>query len=325
MKIFPALRAMALFMTAAFCAGSVFARTTDFPKRPIHLVTGFAPGGATDLVARIVAQGAGEVLGQTIVVENKPGASGNLAAAVVARSPADGYTLYLCNATIAMPAMFSKLPFDVRKDFAPVAMIGYGPQVLAVNPKFPVRSVRELIDYAAKHPGKVDFSSAGVGNITHIAMELLMSMTGMKLTHIPYKGGAPATLAAISGEVPVVMTTINDIVAHARDGTLIPLAISSKERSKILPNVPTMEEAGVPGYEASSWYGILAPAGTPKPVVDALYKAIIKGVAKSGLGKKLAVAGMDVAFMDPKTFTKFLNRETDKWNGIITRAHIFVN
>jgi len=320
-----ALRTAALLAAAAFGAASAGAQTSDFPNRPIRLISGFAPGGATDLVARIVAQSAAEVLGQAVVVENKPGASGNIAAEMVARSPADGYLLYLCNATIAMPAMFPKLNFNARKDFAPVVMVGYGPQVLAANPKFPIHSMPELLEYAKQNPGKVDFSSAGVGNITHIAMELLISMTGAKFNHIPYKGGAPATVAAIGGEVPLVMTTINDVIPHARQGTLIPLAISSKDRSKALPDVPTMAESGVPGYEASSWYGILAPAGTPKPVLDALYKAIATGLAKADRGDKLVASGMELALMDPETFTQFLDRETNKWNGVITQAHISID
>ncbi len=325
MRLSLALRAAALLAVTAFGTGSAGAQTSGFPNRPIRLVSGFAPGGATDLVARIVAQSAAEVLGQPVVVENKPGASGNIAADMVARSPADGYLLYLCNATIAMPAMFPKLAFNARKDFAPVVMVGYGPQVLAANPKFPVRSVPELLDYAKKNPGKVDFSSAGVGNITHIAMELLISMSGTKFNHIPYKGGAPATMAAISGEVPLVMTTINDITPHAKQGTLIPLAISSKERSKVLPDVPTMAESGVPGYEASSWYGILAPAGTPKPVLDMLHKAIATGMAKAGRGDKLVASGMELALMGPETFTEFLDQETSKWNRVVTEAHISVD
>jgi tripartite-type tricarboxylate transporter receptor subunit TctC len=323
-KLALALRTLALLATAAFGVSSAGAQTSDFPTRPIRLISGFAPGGATDLVARIVAQSAAEVLGQPVVVENKPGASGNIAAEMVTHSPADGYLLYLCNATIAMPAMFPHLPFNARKDFAPVTMVGYGPQVLAANPKFPVHSMSELLAYAKKNPGTVDFSSAGVGNITHIAMELLISMTGVKFNHIPYKGGAPATVAAISGEVPLVMTTINDIIPHAKQGTLVPLAISSKERSKVLPNVPTMAESGVPGYEASSWYGILAPAGTPKPVVEKLYKAIRTGMAKADRGDKLVASGMELAFMDPETFTQFLDKETSKWNEVITKAHITV-
>lgn len=249
LRIGGALRATALlFAAAVFASAAAAAQPGEYPSRPIRLISGFAAGGATDLVARIVAQSVTDALGQPVVVENKPGASGNIAAEMVARSPADGYIIYLCNATITMPAMFPNLRFDARKDFAPVALVAYGPSVLAVNPKFPVRSVRGLIDYAARNPDKVDYASGGIGNITHMAMELLISMTGMKVNHVPYKGGGPSTLAAVGGEVPVVMAAISNVVGHVKQGTLVPLAISGRERSKALPDVPTIAEAGVPGY-----------------------------------------------------------------------------
>jgi tripartite-type tricarboxylate transporter receptor subunit TctC len=318
LRIGTAVRAAALFVVA----GAACAQDTHYPDRPIRLISGFAAGGATDLVARIVAQSVTEALGQPVVVENKPGASGNIAAEMVAHAPPDGYIVYLCNATIAMPAMFPKLRFNARRDLAPVAMVAYGPSVLAVNPRFPVRSVRELIDYAARNPGKVDYASGGVGNITHMAMELLVSMTGMKVNHVPYKGGAPSTLAAMTGEVPVVMAAISNVVGHVKQGTLIPLAISGHERSKALPDVPTMAEAGVAGYEASSWYGILAPAGTPAAVLDKLHTAIAAGIAKPEWRDKLMAQGIEPAPMGPEAFARLIDSETSKWNGIISRAHI---
>ncbi|VTU36593.1 Argininosuccinate lyase [Variovorax sp. PBS-H4] len=321
LRIGSAPRVAALFAAAAFASGAL-AQAGDYPNRPIRLISGFAAGGATDLVARIVAQSVTDALGQPVVVENKPGASGNIAAEMVARAPADGYVIYLCNATITMPAMFPKLRFDARKDFAPVALVAYGPSVLAVNPKFQVRSLRELIDYAARNPGKLDYASGGVGNITHMAMELLVSMTGMKVNHVPYKGGGPSTLAAVGGEVPVVMAAISNVVGHVKQGTLVPLGISGHERSKALPDVPTIAEAGVPGYEASSWYGILAPAGTPKPVVDKLQQAISAGVAKAEWRDKLTVQGIEPAPMDPERFAKLIDSETRKWNEIVVRNHI---
>jgi tripartite-type tricarboxylate transporter receptor subunit TctC len=317
-----ASKAAALFAAALAFAGAALAQPGEYPNKPIRLISGFAAGGATDLVARIVAQSVTDALGQPVVVENKPGASGNLAADMVSRSPADGYTIYLCNATITMPAMFPNLRFDARKDFAPVALVAYGPSVLAVNPKFPARSVRELIDYAARNPGAVDYASGGVGNITHMAMELLISMTGMKVTHVPYKGGGPSTLAAVGGEVPVVMAAISNVVGHVKQGTLVPLAISGRERSKALPDVPTIAEAGVPGYEASSWYGILAPAGTPDPVLDKLHKAILEGISKAEWREKLTAQGIEPAPMGPKNFAKLIDSETKKWNEIIARNHI---
>ncbi len=246
----------------------------DYPNRPIRLVSGFAPGGATDVVARVIAQSLSDAFGQTVVVDNKPGASGNIGADAVARSAPDGYTLYLTNATIAMPSMFPKLPFNAAKDFTPVSLIGYGPSVLVVNPKLPVRTLAELIDYLKRNPGKLDYASGGVGNITHLSMELFISMTGVKMVHVPYKGGAPSTNAVVAGEVPIAFSSITAVLSHIKQGSLIPLAISSRERSAALPNVPTLAEAGVPNYEATSWYGIVVPSATPKPVADKLGQAI---------------------------------------------------
>ena len=288
----------------------------------MRLVSGFAPGGATDVVARVIAQSITDALGQAVIVDNKPGAAGNIGADFVARSAPDGYTMYLTNATIAMPSMFPKITFDVRKDFAPVAMIGFGPSLLAVNPKLAVRSVRELVDYAKRNPGKLDYASGGVGNITHMSMELFNTMAQVELAHVPYKGGAPSTTAVVGGEVPVLMGSIVGALPHVRQGSLIPLAVSGRERSKVLPDVPTMAEAGVTGYQASSWYGILLPAATPRPVVDKIAKAISDGLKKKELRDKLVAQGIDPGELGPEDFGRFIGTEIDKWAAIIKRANI---
>ncbi|WP_157792979.1 tripartite tricarboxylate transporter substrate binding protein [Bordetella genomosp. 8] len=296
---------------------------TDYPSRPIHLISGFEPGGATDVVARLVGRQLSRVLGTSVVIDNKPGASGNIGAGYVARSDPDGYTLYLANATVAMPSLFRTLPFDIRKDFAPLSLIGYGPSVLIANPKAPVKSVKELIEYARQHEGKVDYGSGGVGNITHMAMELFISMTGVKLIHIPYKGGAPATTAVMAGEVPVAFSAISDVIGHARDGSVVPLAISSRERSPALPDVPTVAEAGVPGYEASSWYGIVAPAGTPKSIQDKLTKALVACLQDKVLLNELVALGIEPADAGgAQEFRKYIDSEIDKWAKVIAQGHI---
>lgn len=338
MKLIVTMRRRSLLMKTAMAASTLLVALTtgaqtqqahqtqqavaSFPNRTLRLISGFAPGGATDVVARVIAQSITEAFGQTVVVENKPGAAGNIGAEFVARSAPDGYTMYLANATIAMPSMFPKIGFDVRKDFAPVSMIAFGPSLLAVNAKLPVRSVKELMDYAARNPGKLDYASGGVGNITHMAVEELVLMTNMKMTHVPYKGGAPSTNAVVGGEVPVLMAAITNTLGHLKSGTLVPLAVTGRERSKALPDVPTMAEAGVPGYEASSWYGIVVAAGTPKPVVDKLNKAIADGLQKKELREKLVQQGMDPAPGTPQEFAAYINSEIDKWAVVISKANI---
>ena len=295
---------------------------SDYPARTIRLISGFAPGGATDVVARVIAQNLTEAFGQTVVVENRPGASGNIGADSVARSAPDGYTLYLANATIAMPSMFPRLPFNAGRDFAPVSLVGYGPSVLVVNPKFPVRSVPQLIDYLTHRPGKVDYASGGVGNITHMSMELFESMAGVEMVHVPYKGGAPSTNAVMAGEGAGAFSSITAVLSHIRQGSLVPLAISSSERSPALPDVPTLAEAGVPGYEATSWYGILVPAATPAPVVEKLAQAIRKSLQRKDFQDKLLAQGVQPATGGAAEFKSYMTTELHKWADIIAKAKI---
>ncbi|QHE86881.1 Bug family tripartite tricarboxylate transporter substrate binding protein [Hydrogenophaga sp. BPS33] len=311
----------ALAAGLVFMAGSAFAQA-PFPNRPIRLVSGFAPGGATDVVARLIAQSLSDTLGQSVVVDNKPGAAGNIAADFVARQPADGHTLYLANATLAMPSMFPKITFDVKKDLVPVSMIASGPSVLAVNPKLPVRSVRELIAYAQQNPGKLDFGSGGIGNITHMSMELFNYMAKVDIKHVPYKGGAPSTTAAVAGEVQVLMAAAAGTMAHIKAGTLVPLGVSGRARTQALPDVPTIAEAGVAGYEATSWYGVVTAAGTPKAVVDRIDQAIRAGIKRPEVREKMLSQGMDPMEMGSEEFGRFLQTEIDKWAQIIARANI---
>lgn len=305
-------------LLAVFGAGA----QAVFPNRPIRLVSGFAPGGATDVVARVIAQSITNALGQSVIVDNKPGASGNIGADFVARAPADGYTMYLANATLAMPSMFPNISFDVKKDLAPVTMIAWGPSVLAVNPKLLVHSVSELITYAQRNPGKLDYASGGIGNITHMSMELFKFMAKVDINHVPYKGGAPATAAAVGGEVPVLVAAVSNTLGHAKQGGLVPLAVTGRNRIPALPDVPTVAEAGVPGYEASSWYGIVVPAATPKAVIMKLDNAIRSGLRNKVLHEKLVAQGMDPVEMGSDEFGHFIQTEVDKWASIIDRAQI---
>jgi tripartite-type tricarboxylate transporter receptor subunit TctC len=314
-----AMAAIFLFTGTAVASGSA----GDYPSRPIHLISGFEPGGATDVVARLVGRQLSAVLGTSVIIDNKPGAAGNIGAGFVARANPDGYTMYLANATVAMPSLFNDLPFDIRKDFAPLSLVGFGPSVLIANPKAPFKTVKEFLDYARQHPGKVDYGSGGVGNITHMAMELFISLTGIKLIHIPYKGGSPATAAVMSGEVPIAFSAISDVIGHVKDGSVVPLAISTRERSPALPNVPTVAEAGVPGYDASSWYGILVPAATPKPIQEKLTKALVACLEDKGLQKELISLGIEPADTGgSQEFRKYIDSEIAKWAKVIAQGHI---
>ncbi|GAA4334439.1 tripartite tricarboxylate transporter substrate binding protein [Pigmentiphaga soli] len=315
----------AVLACSLLAAGSAMAESADsFPSRPIRVVSGFAPGGGTDVAARIISQPMSARLnGQSVVVDNKPGAAGNIAADFVARSAPDGYTLYLNNATIAMPSMFNNLPFDARKDFAAVSLIGYAPSVLVINPKvLSVRSVKELLDYAKKNPGKLNYASGGVGNITHMAMELLISMTGIDVVHVPYKGGAPSVNAIVAGEVPMGFASATSTLGQIRQGTLLPLAVSSKTRVQALPDVPTLDEAGVKGYESSSWYGLLAPAATPKPIVEKLGNAVRDALKNKELRDKLLAQGLEPPEGGPAEFASYMSGEFDKWEAIIKKSNI---
>lgn len=315
-------------MSALLCSGPAVAAESagSFPSRPISLVSGFAPGGATDVVARLLGRQLSRELKVSVVVENRPGASGNVGAGFVARSKPDGYTLYLTNAVVAMPSLFPDLPYDIHKDFAPLSLIGYGPLVLIANPKAPIKSVQDLIAYARQHEGKLDFGSGGVGSINHMAMELLITTTGIKLAHIPYKGGAPATTAVLSGEVPLAVSSIPEVISHARQGSLVPLAVSTRTRSPALPDVPTVAEAGVPGYDASSWYGILVPAATPKPIQDKIAGALAASLRSRELRDELTALGIVPADAagGPSAFRKHIDAEIGKWAKVIEEEHIVV-
>ncbi|MBV7483796.1 tripartite tricarboxylate transporter substrate binding protein [Bordetella sp. BOR01] len=321
---------MILVASAGACMASGAARAdtaagaANFPNHALQVVSGFAPGGATDVVARLIAQGIAQQLGQSVVVENKPGAAGNIGANYVAQSAPDGYTMYLTNATIAMPSLFSSLPFDVRKDFAPVALIGYGPSVFAVNPKLPVRSIQELIDYARRNPHKLNYASGGVGNITHMAMELFIAKTGIDIVHIPYKGGAPSTQAAVAGEVPLLTASITSALGQIKQNTLVPLAVSTDKRHPALPDVPTMQEAGVAGYDASSWYGIIVPAKTPKPVIEKLNQAIAATMKRKDVQEQFIAQGVIPAHEGPGQFGQYIDSEIGKWAELISKAHVTI-
>lgn len=314
-----------------FCCGAVAvasASTTyptlaqTYPSRPIRLVVGFAAGGATDLSARVVAQKLSEYLGQQVVVDNRPGASSNLASDIVAHSAPDGYTLLLSNATVAMPSLFAKLPFDVRHDLAPVSLAGYGPLALVVHPSLPVKNVKELVALAKSKPDALTYGSAGVGSMLHLAMALFESMTQTKIVHVPYKGGAPAALAVLSGEVQTAFASIAAVLPHVQQNRLRALGVSSTKRSSAMPEVPTASEAGLTGYDANSWYGMFAPTGTPRAIIARLGNETIKALAVQDVKARLISQGVEPASGGVEEFSNYLKTEIPKWELVIKAAKI---
>lgn len=294
----------------------------QYPARTVRLLVGFAAGGATDVSARFIAQKLSETIGQQVVVDNRPGAASTLASELVARSAPDGYTLLFANATVAMPSLFAKLSFDVRKDLAPVSLVGYGPLVLVVHPSLPAKSAQELIALARRKPGMLNYGSAGVGSMTHLGMALLVSMTNVEMVHVPYKGSAPASIGVITGEGQLMFSSPAAVMSQIREGRLRALAVSGATRSAVLPDVPTLAEAGLTGYDATSWYGMLAPTGTPLPAISRLGDETVKALTANDLKQRLLNQGIEPAKGGVEEFTAYLSLEIPKWARVIKTAGI---
>ena len=303
-------------------AASMSAAAQQYPARPVRVVVGFTAGGATDLSARFIAQKLSETIGQPVVVENRPGAGSTLASEMVARSAADGHTLLYANATVAMPSLFARLSFDVRKDLAPVSLVGYGPLVLVAHPSLPVKSIRELTALAKRKPGMLNYGSAGIGSMTHLGMALLVSMTGVDLVHVPYKGSSQASIGVLTGEAQLMFSSPAAVMAQLKDGKMRALGVSGTTRSAVLPGVPTIAEAGLAGYDATSWYGMLAPAGAPRSAISRLGDETIKALATADLKERLLNQGIEPARGGVDEFAVFLTAEIAKWEKVIRAAGI---
>ena len=293
-----------------------------YPYKPIRMMVGFQAGGGVDVSARAVAQPLSQALGQSVVVENRPGAAGNIAAGYVAKATPDGYTLLMSNSTISSPTLFKSLPFDIKKDLDPVGLIAIGPSVLVVHPSVPARNVKELIALAKSQPKKLVYGSGGIGNVTHLEMEIMNSMVGAQMTHVPYKGTAPAIVALVSGEVQLIFSSVPSALVQIRAGKIRALGVSTRKRSGVLPDVPTIHEAGVPGYDAASWYAVFAPAGAPKNVVARLGKEIVTIMAVPDIRERFANDGFEPAGTGPAELGKFLRAELVKWAKAVEMAGI---
>jgi len=298
---------------------------TDYPNRPVKLIVGFAPGGSTDIVARVVAQKLGERLGQSVVVENKAGAGGTIGADATAKASADGYTLTLgTTSTHAIAASaYSKLPYDPVRDFTHISLVAVTPYLLVVNPQVPAKSLAEFIALAKSQPGKLNYASAGAGTATHLAMEMLKDAAKIDIVHIPYKGNAPADVAILSGEVQAVFGSMPALLQNAKADKVRPLAVGTTRRSPALPEVPTVAEQGYPGFEAALWLGIMAPAGTPKAIVDRLHREIVVIVATTDFKSAMDANGAEpLSSPSPDQFTTMLRGEVDRYAKIVKAVGI---
>ena len=311
-----------LALGSLFAVLAVTVSAQSYPTKPIRLVVPFPAGGTTDVLARAAAQKLTETLGQPVVVDNRPGAGGNIGAELVAKSPPDGYTLLMGTVgTHAInPSLYPKMPYDHVRDFVPVILVAGVPNVLVINPALPVNSVQELIAYAKANPGKLNFASSGNGTSIHLSGELFKTMAGVQITHVPYKGSAPALQDLVGGQVQLMFDNLPSALALIKGGRLKALAVTSKERAPALPDVPTMAESGLPGFEASSWFGLLAPAGTPQPVVAKLNAEIAKWLASPEAKEKLLAQGANAAGGTPEDFTRHIAAETAKWQKVVKES-----
>ncbi len=304
----------------ALLSGSAAAQT--YPAKPVRIVVGFAPGGGVDMSARAVGKYLGEAVSQTIIVDNRPGAAGNIGAAYVAKSTPDGYTLLMSNSTISTPGLFVNLPFDVNKDLEPVSLVAIGPSVLAAHPSFPVKTVKELIALARARPGQISYGSGGVGNVTHLEMELIRSLTGVKMEHIPYKGSAPSIVGLVSGEVQVLFTSVPAALGQVRAGRMRAIAVSTLKRSGALPDIPTIDESALKGYDAASWYGLFMPAGAPKNAVAAISREVVRIMQAPDIRDRFMADGFEPAGLGPDGFAQYLRHEIVKWEKVVKAAGI---
>ena len=307
-----------LATTAAGTAGRPAGAQDRYPSMPIRLVIPFPPGGGADAVARPLAPLMTETLGQPIVIDNRGGANGNIGAEIVAKAPADGYTLLLANSSLTISGgLYRKLPFDPLADFSPISLVGVTPSLLATNPSVPARTVKEFVELAKARPGKLSYGSSGIGSTMHLGAALLQSMAGLETVHVPYKGGGPAIADALSGQTDFIFVNPVAVLAQIRAGKLNALAVTSKKRLAILPDVPTFEESGYPGLVSSTFYGLLGPAGLPREVVMRLNAAVVAAVARKELADQLVALGYEMESNTPEQFAAFLRDDSDQWLRLI--------
>ncbi|WP_326538907.1 tripartite tricarboxylate transporter substrate binding protein [Pseudorhodoferax sp.] len=318
-------RRLALATLASAAAAALLplpATAQAYPTKPITMIVPFSAGGTTDILARIVGQALSTELGQSVVIDNRAGAGGNIGGQLAARAPADGYTLFMGTVgTHAInEALYKKMPFDPIKDFAPLSRVANVPNLLVAHPAQPFKTVPEMIAYAKANPGKINFGSSGSGSSIHLSGELFKSMAKVDMVHIPYKGSAPAVNDLLGNQIAIMFDNMPSAIQHVRAGKLRPIAVTTAKRSPELPDVPTIAESGVPGYEATSWFGLFAVAGTPAPIVAQLNKALVKVLNNPDVKAKIVAQGGEVVAETPEQFAAFIKAETAKWGKVVKES-----
>ncbi len=306
-------------IAALFACATLGAQADNYPSNPIKMIVPFPPGGTTDVLARVLSQELTKAWGQPVIVENRPGVGGNIGSDAVAKSAADGYTLLM--GTVGTHginvSLYKKMPYDAVKDFAPITLVAAVPNILVVHPSLPVKSVKELIEYAKANPNKLNFASAGNGTSIHLCGELFKTMAGVSMTHVPYKGSAPAVTDLIGGQVHLMFDNMPSSLPHVKAGKLRALAVTSAKRSPAAPDLPTIAEAGVPGYDATSWFGVLAPAGTPREIVTKLNQEIVRILALPEIKERLSGQGAEPVGNSPEQFAAHIKTEIAKWSDVV--------
>jgi tripartite-type tricarboxylate transporter receptor subunit TctC len=322
----PRLTRRAALIGASFAPLLVHAQAPEFPDRPLRLIVGFPPGGPNDLLARLIAPGIGERLGRSVIVENKAGANGEIAAAFTRTAPADGSVIMLASngSTTVAPAFNSKMPYDIRTDFIAVAPVGINPMLLVVRPKLPVKDAGELLALARAQPGKLNSASAGAGGATHLAFELFRAMGKVDIVHVPYKGGGPAMADLMAGQVDLYFGGLSTALPHARSGKLKPLGQTGLKRSAAAPDIPTIAETALPGYECAISYGIFLPLGVPKSLVERLHAAVDATIRSPEVARKFVELGADPQFGSPAEFAQYVADDMDKWAKLAREANLKV-
>lgn len=308
---------------AAQSAGVAAAQS--YPSKPVRFILPFPPGGPTDILGRMLGQKLSDQLGQPVVADNRPGAGGNLGAEVAAKSPPDGYTIVLCAPSLAIsPSLYSKLNYDPIKDFAPISLVASIPNVLLVHPSVPAKTLKDLIALARSYPGRLNFGSGGIGTSNHLASEMLKGLAKVNIMHVPFKGSNQAMLSMIGGHVDMVVIGVPPAIPQIRTGKVRPLAVLSAARLQGLPDVPTAKEAGMPNFEVITWYGVLAPAGTPREIVTRLNLEVVKMMGTADLKERMTGAGFDPLSGSPGQFAEFIKTETVRWAKVIRDAGVRV-
>lgn len=315
------LAALGAALLAALAAPTAGWSADAYPTRPIRMIVPFPPGGPTDLVARVLAESMGTDLGQTIVIENRPGANGNVGTEAVAKAEGDGYTLlYNTSAVAISPALYPKLGYDIRRDLVPVCLTATVPLVLAIHPAIPAKTVAEFIAYVKANPGKLSFASTGIGSVTHLGAALFMKASGIEAVHVPFRGSAPALTAMSGNHVQFMTDTVNSAYPLINGGQLRGLAVLGTKRVSVVPDLPTLAEAGMADFEIGAWQGLMAPAGTPKAIVDRINAAAVKALASAPVREKLAIQGATILSSTPAAYGQYIEAEIARWGVVVKES-----